>query len=151
MSKNILQSTISRDETETAKIAQEFAKILTKNTKKPQIICLSGTLGAGKSVFARALIKNLMNDPHLTVPSPTFTLVQTYESPYGPLYHYDLYRLEDPEEIYELGWEDSLIEGISIIEWPCRLAGMKPPSTLDIHIEPADNKQERTITITQKG
>lgn len=134
-------------EQETAALAQTLAQTLTGQST-PQILTLKGTLGAGKSVFARALIRSLTNDPALTVPSPTFTLVQTYDSPHGPIHHYDLYRLENEEEIYELGWEESLTEGISIIEWPERLAGMKPADTLDITIEATDNTT-RTVTISQ--
>ena len=140
----------SKSETETIQIAQDLANTLqspTSNLQLPILIFLTGTLGAGKSVFARAFIRTLTQDPALTVPSPTFTLLQTYDSPAGSIYHYDLYRLEDPEEIYEIGWEHSLSEGISLIEWPDRLAGIAPTPTLDITIEQADNGNERTITI----
>lgn len=144
MAKTIDQTHTTTSEAQTAQIATNFAAQI--NTDRPVFITLSGTLGAGKSVFARALIRALTGDPALTVPSPTFTLVQTYDSKHGPIHHYDLYRVEHPDEIYELGWEDSLTEGISIIEWPERLAGMKPADTLDIHIEATDNNK-RTIAV----
>jgi tRNA threonylcarbamoyl adenosine modification protein YjeE len=139
-----MDKTISRNEQDTQTVAKTIAGQLT-NKNQPVFIFLTGPLGAGKSVFARALIRTLCDDPDLTVPSPTFTLVQTYDSASGPLYHYDLYRLKAPTEIYELGWEESLSEGISIIEWPDRLAGIAPVPTLDIHIEHADNTEERII------
>ena len=113
---------ITSSESETEKLAGEFS--LTLSTK--EIVFLEGTLGAGKSVFARALIRTLMNDPVLIVPSPTFTLLQVYETAKGPIWHYDLYRLKDPEEMNELSWDDALSSGIVLIEWPEKLAELKP-------------------------
>ncbi len=131
----------SQCEQDTITIAQKLAHTLNKN----EIILLTGTLGAGKSVFARALIRALTGNPDIDVPSPTFTLVQNYEAKNGtPIDHYDLYRLEDPEEIYELGWEDSISEGITIVEWPERLGNLTPPNALKISIE-IDNNEERVI------
>lgn len=105
---------ISHSEQETAQIAADYAQ----NCPPGTALALSGDLGAGKSVFCRALIRTLTGDPTLDVPSPTFTLVQIYDTPAGPLYHFDLYRLDDPEEIWELGWEEALTDGITLIEWP---------------------------------
>ncbi len=84
------------------------------------------------------------------MPSPTFTLVQTYDAAGRQLWHFDLYRLEDPEEIYELGWEEALSEGgIVLVEWPERLGNLKPPRYMDIHIRAHDNDSaKRTIEIT---
>lgn len=134
----------SASEEETIRIAQKFgAKLST-----PSVICMHGTLGAGKSVFARALIRTLCENGELEVPSPTFTLVQTYDGTDLPIYHFDLYRIKDPEELYELGWEDALEDCITIIEWPERLGYLKPPKVLDITITPADNDaSSRTIEI----
>ncbi len=132
----------SRCEQDTVTIAQKLAHTL----KNKDIILLTGTLGAGKSVFARALIRALTGNPDTDVPSPTFTLVQNYEAKDGtPIDHYDLYRLENPEEIYELGWEDSISEGITIVEWPERLGNLTPPNALKISIEIGDD-EERVIT-----
>lgn len=124
-----------KTEEETAKIAADLAPSL----KSGDIVLLHGTLGMGKTVFARALIRALTGNAEEDVPSPTFTLVQTYDAPAGPIYHYDLYRIEDPDEIPELGWEDALADGIIIVEWPERLGPYKPAQTLDISLSSVDN------------
>lgn len=128
----------SKNPDETQKIAQEFAETL----KPGNVILLHGTLGMGKTVFARSLIRALSENPALEVPSPTFTLVQIYDCTLAPIYHFDLYRLEDPEEIFELGWDDALAEGITIIEWPQRLGPYKPPQTLDITLSSVENEPD---------
>lgn len=134
-------------EAQTIEAAQQLAPTL----KTADIILLNGTLGMGKTVFARALIRALTHAPELEVPSPTFTLVQTYDSQNGPIHHYDLYRLEDPEEIFDLGWEDSLADAITIVEWPDRLGPYKPARTLDITILAGDNNgNTRQIQIEDK-
>ncbi|MCK6417999.1 MAG: tRNA (adenosine(37)-N6)-threonylcarbamoyltransferase complex ATPase subunit type 1 TsaE [Alphaproteobacteria bacterium] len=99
-------------------------------------ITLQGPLGAGKSVFARALIRHLANDTALDVPSPTFTLLQTYDTPDGTVWHYDLYRLGSPTDIYELGWEEALQARLILIEWPERLGALLPQRRLDITMTP---------------
>lgn len=124
-----------KNEAETMQIAAELAPTL----KRGDVVLLYGTLGMGKTVFARALVRALTNAPDAEVPSPTFTLVQTYEGQAAPIYHYDLYRIEDPEEIPELGWEDALADGITIVEWPERLGPYKPAQTLDISFSSVDN------------
>ena len=96
-------------------------------------ICLSGPLGAGKSTLARALVRTLTRLDE-EVPSPTFTLVQQYEGGSFPIAHFDLYRLERPEEVEELGLEEALDVGAAVIEWPQRLEGRLPPDRLDIEI-----------------
>ena len=90
------------------------------------IIGLKGELGAGKTTLARAILRAAAEDARLIVPSPTFTLVELYESPHGTFWHFDLYRLETPEQVFELGWEEALAEGISLIEWPERLGPLLP-------------------------
>lgn len=107
----------TRTETQTTEIGVKIAQSL----KNHDLIGLSGPLGAGKSVLARSIIRHLMQNAGLDVPSPTFSLVQLYQTPDFPLWHFDLYRLEDPDEIYEIGWEEALSDGIALIEWPERM------------------------------
>ena len=136
----------SNSEAETIKAAQDLAQTL----NDPIIILLNGTLGMGKTVFARALIRALSGNPDLEVVSPTFTLLQTYDSDIAPIYHYDLYRIEDPEDILELGWEDACYEGVTIVEWPERLGAYKPTRYLDITLSNSDNSDiHREIHIQQ--
>ncbi|MFO1154453.1 MAG: tRNA (adenosine(37)-N6)-threonylcarbamoyltransferase complex ATPase subunit type 1 TsaE [Rhodospirillales bacterium] len=113
------------------------------------LICLWGDLGIGKTVFARAFIRAL-GDPDTEVPSPTFTLLQTY----GPfagidclLHHFDLYRIQDPTEILELGFEEAVVDGIVLVEWPDRLGALLPAPRLDIRMMPAHRPEERQITL----
>lgn len=95
-------------------------------------VTLAGPLGAGKTVFARGLIRHFL--PGEEVPSPTFTLVQTYPVALsdGPaeLWHFDLYRLDRPDQVYELGIEEALAEGVSLIEWPELAEGLLPKEQL---------------------
>lgn len=137
---------ISKSEDETINAAQNFAATI----KHPQIILLNGNLGMGKTVFARALIRALCHEPDLEVISPTFTLVQTYDTPDTIINHYDLYRIEDPDEVIQLGWEEAIYDGITIVEWPERLGAYKPTSYLDITITNSDNSNnQREILIQQ--
>ena len=139
-----MKTIISNSESDTIKAAKDLAAEIKPN----EIIFLNGTLGMGKTVFARALIRALYKDDTLEVISPTFTLVQTYDTDIAPIAHYDLYRIEDPDEIFELGWEDSLTDGITIVEWPRRLGPYAPTSYLDISITNTDN-DARKISISR--
>jgi tRNA threonylcarbamoyladenosine biosynthesis protein TsaE len=124
----------STSEGATADLARALAPALTSGTP----VCLWGDLGMGKSVFARALVRALSRNPALDVPSPTYTLVQEYESPQGLVFHFDLYRLSHPEEVYELGWDDALAAGITIMEWPERLGSLLPSPRFDIRMTGGD-------------
>lgn len=139
---------LSRSENETA----ETAATLAASLHPGDFLALHGDLGAGKTVFARSLIRTLTGNPMQEVPSPTFTLVQIYENGKAPLWHFDFYRIKDPEEIFELGWEEALAGGIVLVEWPERAKTLLPPERLDIHIEAVDNKPEhRRIRIEKSG
>jgi tRNA threonylcarbamoyladenosine biosynthesis protein TsaE len=115
-------------------------------------VCLTGPLGAGKSTLARALVRALTT-PHEDVPSPTFTIVQFYETRIGglhfPLAHFDLYRLERADEAFEIGLDEALEEGAAVIEWPERLGGRLPADRLDIDI--AIDGEGRTARISPHG
>ena len=93
---NGLMDWISRSEEDTIAYAQNFAPDLSAG----DVVCLYGDLGMGKSVFARSLVRTLTGNPQQEVPSPTFTLVQTYNSVQGEIWHFDLYRLKEPNELY---------------------------------------------------
>ena len=136
---------ILSSEQETIAFATRFAESLNAG----DVVLLRGDLGAGKSVFARAIIRTLSNDETLEVPSPTFTLVQTYETPEAEIWHFDLYRLEDPEEIFEIGWEEALSGGLSLVEWPDRLGPYAPQNAIDIEISITEDGH-RMITIDDK-
>ena len=97
------------------------------------VVCLWGPLGAGKTTLARGLIRALMG-PEEETPSPTFTLVHTYEGPQFSVAHLDLYRLAGPEEMRELGLDEALEEGAAVIEWPERLGDRLPSDRLDIRL-----------------
>lgn len=106
------------------------------------VFALQGDLGTGKTVLARAFVGACEGHDE-EVPSPTFTLVQTYETDRGPLYHFDLYRLEKPEDAYELDIEEAFAEGISLIEWPERLGRLLPPAALTVGLAHAGGDARR--------
>ena len=116
--------------------------------KRGDIVLLFGDLGAGKTTFSRGLVMAL--DPEITeVVSPTFTLVQTYDVCDTVLYHYDLYRLEtgDASTLTELGWDEAITNGITLVEWSERLTEDYIPSdALQIHIEHTDDIRELKFT-----
>lgn len=113
------------------------------------VIALGGDLGAGKTALARALIGAAGGGGD--VPSPTFTLVQTYATPRGTIWHFDLYRIEDAVEAYELAIEDAFADGISLIEWPDRLGALLPAERLDIVLTLGVGPTGRRATITGHG
>ena len=110
---------------ETQRLGEDLALAL----KPGDVLALSGDLGAGKSTLARALLKALADDPDLEVPSPTFTLVQSYDLRI-PAAHFDLYRLSGPDELDELGFEEAIADGIVLVEWPERAEGALPLSRI---------------------
>ena len=116
-------------EADTARLGAALAGEL----RAHEAVCLSGPLGAGKSSLARGLIRALAG-ADTEAPSPTFTLVQTYETPRFPVAHFDLYRLEKPEEALELGLDEALDEGAAVIEWPERLGHLLPHDRLDVEL-----------------
>lgn len=117
-----------KTEAETEYLAGELAKI----SHAGDVWALFGTLGMGKSVFSRAFVKKLTEASE--VPSPTFTLVQTYSAPDFEIYHYDLYRLKSPEEIWELNIEEAVYTGVCLIEWPEKMGAYLPKNLFKVNI-----------------
>jgi len=107
------------------------------------VITLSGDLGAGKTTLARGILEGLGQQGD--IPSPTFNIVQTYAPPELslPVWHVDLYRLSDPQEIHELGLGEALADGALLIEWPDRLGGLFADRALALHLEDAGEKGRR--------
>jgi N-acetylmuramate 1-kinase len=116
------------DEHATARLAVDIANAL----EPGDLVTLSGDIGAGKTTFARALIRHLAKDPAIEVPSPTFTLMQVYELPQFPLVHADLFRLSGSAELAELGFDDLPEGAVVLVEWPDRAAGFLPADRIDV-------------------
>ena len=106
-------------------------------------VLLEGPLGAGKSALARALLRALTHDPALEVPSPSFTLVQGYDTPIGLVQHFDLWRLDGPAAIPELGWDEG---DAALVEWPDRLGPLAPPGALTVALSLHGDGRRATLT-----
>ena len=129
---------------ETAQLAAEIAGAL----RPGDCLLLEGVIGAGKTHFARHLIQSLMDAPE-DVPSPTFTLVQTYDVPAGELWHTDLYRLSSLDELEELGLTEAFDSAICLVEWPGRLAELTPPHALHLTLAlDPDHEDRRHLTLS---
>jgi tRNA threonylcarbamoyladenosine biosynthesis protein TsaE len=128
---------------------ERLAAMLAGIIRRGDVIALEGPLGAGKTAFARAFIRVLGGGEE--VPSPTFTLVQVYDLAPAPVWHFDLYRIGKPGEIYELGIEEGLAEGICLIEWPGRLGPLLPAERLDLRLDFADEATARQARLTGHG
>ena len=118
-----------------------------ENLQNGDVILLKGEIGAGKSHFARSLIQAAM-DKVEDVPSPTFTLVQTYDTLVGSIWHADLYRLSDQSEVFELGLIDAFGNDIVLIEWPDRLGYLEPQNALTIELVILENDKREVIFST---
>src|SRR5438874_3817201 len=130
------------DEAATAALATRLARL----ARRGDVIALKGELGAGKTSFARAFVRARAGRDEV-VPSPTFTLAQAYDFPDATVWHFDCFRLRDPEEAWELGIEDAFRDGISLIEWPERLGHLLPPRRLEIALLPGAAPQARRAEI----
>jgi len=137
------------NETATARLMAEIALLIGPG----DVVTLSGDLGAGKTSAARAMIRYLAGDDDLEVPSPTFTLVQSYELPPFPLLHADLYRVNDPSELEEIGLSPLPDGAVALIEWPERAPGAMPSDRIDIALShrPALGSMARAAEITGHG
>jgi tRNA threonylcarbamoyl adenosine modification protein YjeE len=142
-------TTTLADEAATYRLMTDVAAVL----EPGDLITLSGDLGAGKTTFARALIRYLAGDDTIEVPSPTFTLTQTYSLPGFTVVHADLYRLSGAAELTELGLEDAPEGAVTLVEWPDRATGILPSNRLDIALtlEPQQGLTARSVRITGYG
>jgi tRNA threonylcarbamoyladenosine biosynthesis protein TsaE len=117
------------DLTATADLAAVIATLL----RPGDAVLLEGVLGAGKTAFARALLRALCGDPTLEVPSPSFTLIQSYAAPAFAVHHFDLWRLDGPAALAELGW-DEFLRDVVLVEWPDRLGPLRPDAALTVRL-----------------
>ena len=130
----------SRSVEDTEKFAEEFSKKLTGN----EIIALYGDLGAGKTSFTRGLARGL--EVEQTVSSPTFAIVNEYSGVY-PLYHFDMYRIENWDDLESIGFFDYINTGVIIIEWSENIEGALPSEVIKIYIDKNENDNERIIKV----
>ena len=133
------------DEAATDALAAALARL----ARATDVFALSGELGTGKTTFARAFIDARGGGEE--VPSPTFTLVQVYEVAEATVYHFDLFRLADPTDAFELGIEDAFAEAISLVEWPERLGPLLPAERLDVALAYGATAPSRTARLTGHG
>lgn len=137
------------DEGATAALAEKVATLCKPN----MVIALSGDLGSGKTAFARHLIRHITGDTKLEVPSPTFTLIQSYDGPDYPIVHADLYRINSSDELVELGWEEITENALTLVEWAERAGEHLPADRLDVHFssDPARDAAWRRVILTGHG
>lgn len=114
---------------DTERLAMKFAKKL----KPSDVVCLRGDLGVGKTAFVQGLVKGLgVTEP---ISSPTFTIVNCYTGGRLPIYHFDVYRIEDSDEMYEIGFEEYVYgDGVTVIEWPDNISDILPDKAYNISI-----------------
>lgn len=128
-----------------------LVRVMAPMLRAGDVIALKGEIGAGKTAFARLLIRTLMGDAAADVPSPAFALHVTYETPKLRVSHFDLYRLKAVTEIDELGLDEAIEAGLVIIEWPERAGNALPPVTVEITFSETGNPETRLLTVTAKG
>jgi tRNA threonylcarbamoyladenosine biosynthesis protein TsaE len=127
----------------------ELGASIARELKGGDIVLLEGDLGAGKTALARAIIRTLADDPALDVPSPTFALVQPYDTPAGPVLHADLYRLGDPREVDELGLLDNA-DAIVLVEWAARAPEIVAAATLVVSLAIPPGGEGRLVSIARR-
>ena len=130
---------------ETEQIAKDFAKSL--DGKSPELIAMYGDLGVGKTAFVRGLASVLA--PDTRIKSPTYTIVNEHKGVNLPLYHFDMYRIEDEDELYSIGFFDYVQKGICVIEWSENIEEFIPKDAYKVTIKRAEKENERMITIEE--
>lgn len=127
-----------------------FAQAMSALCKAGDCVLLTGPIGAGKTHLSRGLIQHLLARHGLAedVPSPTFTLVQTYEAGALEIWHADLYRLSHPDDVFELGLDEAFSTALCLIEWPDRLGELAPPGALNITLSPTEDGLGRRVEMT---
>ena len=127
-----------------------LARAIAPRLRPGDVLLLAGPIGAGKTFFARALIQARLETAGLweEVPSPSYTLVQTYDDGICEIWHADLYRLNGPDDCAELGLDDAFETAISLIEWPDRLGEGVPPSSLTLQFDPGVAEGQRALTLS---
>src|SRR5260370_34397490 len=111
---------------------ERLGAALAARLRPRDVVALQGGLGVGKTTLARAILRAAAGDPSLVVPSPTFTLVEVYDTSRGTFWHFDLYRLEEPGQVFELGWEEARADGIALVELAERLGALLPKDRLTV-------------------
>jgi tRNA threonylcarbamoyladenosine biosynthesis protein TsaE len=119
---------------------ESAAAQLAPHLRAGDVVLLEGELGAGKTAFARALLRAMTGDAGLEVPSPSYTLVQSYATPVGMVHHFDLWRLDGAAGLAELGWEEAR-EGVVLVEWPDRLGTLAPAGAVRVHLTVLDDER----------
>lgn len=130
----------------TLEATEALAALVAALARPGDAVLLAGDLGAGKSAFARAFLRAAAGDAGLEVPSPTFTLVQSYETARGVVHHFDLWRLDGPGALAELGW-DEMIRDIVLVEWPDRLGDLWPEGALEVRLV-ATGPESREVALS---
>ncbi len=115
---------------------ERLGAVIAAKLRPGDAVLLQGPLGAGKTTLARALIRAACGNPALDVPSPSYTLVQSYETPRFTIHHFDLWRLDGPSALAELGWDEAAAD-VVLVEWPDRLQAQRPAHCLTVVLSPA--------------
>jgi N-acetylmuramate 1-kinase len=152
MSEETAQKSVWRIDVANEQETRDLADVVASFVGAGDLVTLSGDLGAGKTAFARALVRRLLDDPELEVPSPTFTLMQVYDAADFPIVHADLYRIANADELADLGWDEATESALVLVEWAERAGGALPEQRLDISFSiPAGSDDARIVEITGYG